>query len=226
MAQRWHDLLFAHWPVPEAELRRLVPASLPIDTFEGQAWVGVVPFRMTGVRAHWTPAVPGLSAFPEINVRTYVILDGKPGVYFFSLDAARWLAVMAARLSYYLPYFHARMRCSPAGHTIDYETHRLGPLATSAEFVGRYWPTGDVFRAERGSLANWLTERYCLYTVDGKGRPIRGDILHAPWPLQPAEAEIERNTMAGPSGIILPNVPPLLHFARRLDVVIWRPRSA
>src|SRR5262245_10075958 len=109
MAMRWHDLLFAHWPVDPAVLRPLIPASLQIDTYDGQAWIGVVPFRMTGVRPRFVPPLPGLSAFAEINVRTYVTIEQKPGVWFFSLDAANRLAVWAARLSYHLPYCFARI---------------------------------------------------------------------------------------------------------------------
>ncbi len=104
MKQAWHDLLFAHWPFEASAVRPLLPASLPLDTFEGRAWIGVVPFRVGGLRVRALPALPFVSAFPELNVRTYVTLDGQPGVFFFSLDAGSRLAVEAARLAYHLPY--------------------------------------------------------------------------------------------------------------------------
>src|ERR1700719_3421285 len=122
MAQSWHDLLFAHWQVDAGELRPHIPPQLAIDTFEGNAWLGVVPFRMSGVRLRWTPALPWLSAFPELNVRTYVTMQDKPGVWFFSLDAANAVAVAAARLSFHLPYFRARITCSACGGWIQYSS--------------------------------------------------------------------------------------------------------
>ncbi|MSP14168.1 MAG: DUF2071 domain-containing protein [Chloroflexi bacterium] len=225
MRQSWHDLLFAHWPVPVEQLRPLVPAQLPLDTYDGSAWVGVVPFRMTGVVPRWTPPVPWLSAFPELNVRTYVNIGDRPGVYFFSLDAGNAVAVSLARLTFQLPYFHARMRLVDAGHAIHYFSRRIHRGAPAAEFVASYRSVGDVFRSIPGTLDHWLTERYCLYTVDSRGHIHRGEIHHPPWPLQPAEADIETNTMAAAHAIRLPDIPPLLHYARRLDVVVWAPEN-
>jgi uncharacterized protein YqjF (DUF2071 family) len=230
MAQSWHDLLFAHWPVAAAALRPLVPAALRLDTFGGQAWVGVIPFHMTGVRPRGVPPLPRLSAFPELNVRTYVALDDKPGVYFFSLDARSALAVSAARLFFRLPYYRARMAVAVTGDLVDYRSRRTHPGAPPAELVARYGPRGLGSRWAPGSLDHWLTERYCLYTTDPAGdpagRPYRAEIHHAPWPLQPAHATFERNDMAAAAGIALPDAPPLLHFARRLDVVVWPLRRA
>lgn len=221
MAQTWHDLLFAHWPVSVELLRPLVPASLEIDTYEGQAWVGVIPFRMTGVRLHGFPPLPGLSAFPELNVRTYVTVAGKPGVFFFSLDAGNRIAVAAARRWYQLPYFHARMTVRLQEGWIHYVSRRVCSGPSPADFIGRYRPTGDVYRAERGLLQHWLTERYRLYTLGKRQQLSQGDIHHLPWPLQTAEAEFETNTMAMAQGIRLPKTAPLLYFARRLEVVVW-----
>jgi hypothetical protein len=221
MAQRWHDLLFAHWPIDVESMRKLVPAGVEIDTFDGQAWVGVIPFRMSGVRLRFTPAVPWLSAFPELNVRTYVTKGGKAGVYFFSLDAGNPVAVAVARRWFYLPYFNAAMRPDEGSAGIQYSSRRTHRNTPGADFIGRYRPAGEVYRAEGGSLDHWLTERYCLYTNDPRGKLYRGEIHHSPWPLQPAEAEIETNTMALARGIALPQVAPVLHFARRLDVVVW-----
>lgn len=223
MAQTWHDLLFAHWPLPAAKLAPLIPSPLALDTYEGQAWLAVVPFRMSGVRPRGVPGMPWLSAFPELNVRTYVTAPGgsKPGVFFFSLEAANPIAVSAARRGFHLPYFRARMRLTDYGDHIAYTSTRTHTGAPPAAFVGRYGPTGGVYATTPGSLEHWLTERYCLYTVTGGGRLHRGDIHHAPWPLQPAQATLATNSMAAAAGIHLPDTPPLLHFARRLDVVVW-----
>src|SRR4051794_32846618 len=229
MAQRWHDLLFAHWPVPMEALRPAIPATLEIDTYEGQAWIGVVPFRMSGVRPRWVPSVPWLSAFPELNVRTYVRdrsptpsgALSKPGVFFFSLDAGNPVAVAIARSVFHLPYFHARMAANRQGDAIHYTSQRLHSEASPAEWHGRYWPTGTVFHAEPGSLAHWLTERYSLYTTDRHARIYRCEIHPPPWPLQPAAAEIARDTMTQPPGIVRPDVPPLLHFSRLQEVIVW-----
>jgi uncharacterized protein YqjF (DUF2071 family) len=218
MAQTWHDLLFAHWPIDAATLRSLVPAELPLDAFEGRCWLGIAPFRMSHIHARGVPPLPGLSRFPELNVRTYVSLDGKPGVYFFSLDAANRIAVWAARTFFRLPYFQAEMTCETRNDEILYHSRRrTGP----AEFRARYRPIRPVELRRRGSLEHWLTERYCLYTVSG-GHVYRAEIHHEPWPLQDAEATIEVNTMAAAAGIQLPHVEPLLQFAGRLEVLIWR----
>jgi uncharacterized protein YqjF (DUF2071 family) len=224
MAQSWHDLLFAHWPVPEAMLRRHIPAQLAIDTFDGRGWLGVVPFRMAGVRLRGTPAVPWLSAFPEVNVRTYVLAGGKPGVWFFSLDAGNAIAVAVARAWFHLPYFRARMSCAMRDGWIEYRSERTHRGAASGVLLGRYRPVGEAFLAQIGSLEHFLTERYCLYTADNEGRVLRGEIHHAPWPLQAAESELTKNTMAEAAGIPLPAAQPLLHFAERQDVVVWRPK--
>jgi len=223
MAQSWHDLLFAHWPIDAAVLRPLIPPQLPVDTFEGQAWVAVVPFRMTGVRLRGTSALPGLSAFPELNVRTYVTLGGQPGVWFFSLDAGNSLAVAVARAWFHLPYFRARMTCEKHQGWIHYQSERTHRGAPPGSLVGRYRPVDEVFYPRPGALEHFLTERYCLYTADAHGRIIRGEIHHPPWALQVAEAEFTENTMAEAAGIVLPARKPLLHFSLRQDVVVWRP---
>jgi len=224
MAQTWHDLLFAHWPVPAATLRAHIPAQLEIDTFEGQAWLGVVPFRMSGVRMRGTPALPWISKFPELNVRTYVTVGGKPGVWFFSLDAGNPLAVAIARAWFHLPYFRARMFCEERNGWIHYHSERTHHGAPSGSLEARYRPVGELFLAKPGALEYFLTERYCLYTVGARGRVIRGEIHHLPWPLQLAEASFTRNTMAEASGFTFPAQIPLLHFAKRQDVVVWQPQ--
>jgi hypothetical protein len=222
MKQTWHDLLFAHWPLPPDLVRPLIPTELPLDTFDGRAWVGVIPFWMSGVRGRRRPPLPGLSRFPELNVRTYVNYGGKPGVYFFSLDATNRPAVWAARKFFYLPYFAASMRSHEESGVIHYTSRRKG---MSAEFRGSYQPVAPVRQSDKNSLEYFLTERYCLYTTHA-GEVYRCDIHHLPWPLQNAQAKLELNTMAAAAGIHLPTTAPLLHFARRLDVLIWPLRRA
>lgn len=223
MAMAWEDLLFAHWPVAPEVLRPQLPRGLELDVRDGQAWLGVVPFRMAGTRLRGLPTVPGTADFPEVNVRTYVTAGGKPGVWFFSLDAASRVAVRTARAFFHLPYFDARMSARAAdGGTIRYESARTHRGAAAAEFRATFQPIGEVSPARPGSIEHWLTERYCLYSADRRGRVWRGDIHHAPWPLQPASAAIEVNTMAATLGLPLADPPALLHFARRLDVVAWR----
>ena len=225
MTQRWQELLFAHWPMSRDVLAALIPPALEVDTFDGQGWLGVVPFRMSNVRPRLLPAVPWLSAFPELNVRTYVRLRDrgieKHGVYFFSLDAANPVAVEIARRTFWLPYFRAQMRLYDDGCTVHYASRRTHAGAAPAALVAGYAPAGAVYRTRPGDLDHWLTERYCLYTVDGRGHPYIGEIHHAPWSLQPARAEFLVNTMAGTAAMRLPATPPLLHFVRRLDVVVW-----
>jgi uncharacterized protein YqjF (DUF2071 family) len=220
MGQTWLDLLFAHWSLPPTALEPLVPRPLTLDTYDGRAWIGVTPFVLSGLRLAPTPPVPYFSTFPEVNVRTYASLGGKPGIYFFSLDAASRVAVTAARRFYRLPYFVAEMAATPSDDGMAYRSKRVDDRGHEAELVIGYRPTGPVIAAEPGSLEHFLTERYCLYSIDERGEPLRAEIHHPPWPLQPADAEIDVNTMA-PPGIRLPDVPPLLHFAARQDVLIW-----
>src|SRR5690349_6818644 len=156
--QSWRDLLFAHWPVPAETLRPLVPRGVEVQEFDGTSWIGVVPFRMTGVMRRPLPDVPGVSAFPELNVRLYVTRDGKPGVWFLSLDATNPLAVWAARRFFFLPYHRARMSLTRLGGAIQYRSSRPG-----AELKASYQPISEPYLAAPGSLEHWLTERYCLY---------------------------------------------------------------
>jgi uncharacterized protein YqjF (DUF2071 family) len=206
-----------HWPVPAFTLRALVPEQLELEEFDGTAWLGLVPFRMTGVMRRPWPDLPWVSAFPELNVRTYVTLNGKPGVWFLSLDAANRLAVWAARRFFHLPYYLADMSLTEDDGGIRYRSARSG-----AELAATYRPTSDPYLARAGSLEHWLTERYCLYAKAPDGSIFRNDVHHQPWPLQSAVASIERNTLFDAHGISIREPPSLLHFARRLDVVVWK----
>lgn len=224
MAQNWHDLLFAHWPVAAEVLRPLIPRSLKLDGFEGQSWIGVVPFRMAGVRLRGMPAVPWLSAFPELNVRTYVAADGKPGVWFFSLDAANRIAVEIARAWFHLPYFRARMAMRREADEIFYASQRTDQQGRDENFEARYAASGEPFQARPGTLEHFLTERYCLYAQRPDGRMLRSEIHHAPWELQMARADIARNTMADNLNMRLAGEP-LLHFSKLQKVVVWAPEQ-
>jgi uncharacterized protein YqjF (DUF2071 family) len=214
MGQTWDDLLFAHWPVEAAQVRDLVPDGLDVDVRDGSAWLGITPFEITGLRARGTFPLPLVSSFRELNVRTYVTRDGKPGIWFFSLDASSQLAVEAARRLYRLPYFPARITLERRGGRIAFECARDEGRAFSAT----YRAAGTVTPAQPGTLAHFLTERYCLYAA-GDGDLYRAEIHHRPWPLRPAQASIDLNSMA-PDGIELGG-DPRFHFSARQDVVIW-----
>lgn len=220
---RWLDLLFAHWPVDPSAFAAILPPGLELDTYDDEAWLGIVPFTMADVAPRGVPAIPGVSTFPEINVRTYVRHRGRPGVLFLSLDAASRGTVEGGRRVFHLPYFRAEMASARSGDTVAYRsrrTDRRGPLAS---FTARYRATGPAATAEPGSLADWLTRRMCLFAPDRHGRMVRTDIDHADWPLRPAEAEIDENTMAAAHGLVLPDRAPLLMAVDRLDVRGWPP---
>lgn len=223
MVMRWHELLFMHWPVDFAQLRPFVPPSLEIEKYDGSAWLGVVPFRMSGTRPRFLPAVPGLSDFPELNVRTYVTANGKPGVWFFSLDAANRIAVEVARRTYHLNYCHARMRCERTEDRVSYQSDRIHRGMPPATFEAEYCPTGEARRSTPGSLEFFLTERYCLYAARPTGPTYRGEITHSPWELRPAEADVRANTMSRQLGFELPDVQPLLHYGGSQHVLAWKP---
>jgi uncharacterized protein YqjF (DUF2071 family) len=221
MQMRWRELLFAHWVVDPSMLRPLIPAGIQLDLFEERCYVGAVPFLMERVTPRLVPPLPGLQAFPELNLRTYVTLGGKPGVWFFSLDAGQKLAVRVARRLFHLPYFDARFEIAVAGSRVDYSALRTHRAAAPAEFNATYEAVGPVYRSAAGSLDAWLTERYCLYSADALGRIYRGEIDHQPWPLQRAQATVHTNTLGDWLGIELKHPPAALHFAKLLDVHAW-----
>lgn len=219
MQQTWNDLLFAHYPIKIEKLRSLVPDSLTIDTFDGVGWVGIVPFHITKSRVKGVPPIPGMAAFPELNVRTYVSLDGKPGVYFLSMDATNLLAVAGARTLYHLPYVVADMNVSYSNGFINYDSKRLDE--SGAVLNCRYRPISEAYYGQKGTFDEWMAERYCLYTVNGSGNLKRCDILHQPWQLQKAEAEFYMNTMLSNQSIFVENPEPILHFSKEKKVRMW-----
>lgn len=224
--QSWCDLLFAHWRVPVEQLRPYIPEPLEIDTYEDEAYVAIVPFRMHDVALRPFPPVPGTASFPEINVRTYVRYGAKPGVWFLSLDASNPLAVWAARTFFHLPYFGAHMQMKVTSESnVSFETARKWsrhhPQGTpGCEFAGSYRPTSAPRKAQPGSLEHFLTERYCLYAAPTGGGLHCLDVHHIPWPLCDAEANIQTDTMLAPWAIS-PYGEPIFHFAKRVDVVTW-----
>jgi uncharacterized protein YqjF (DUF2071 family) len=222
MAQTWHNLLFAHWPIAIDGLRPLVPTNLEIDTYAGQAWVGIVAFRLSGIRLRGFPEVGWVSHFPEINVRTYVTLNGQPGVLFLSLDADNRAAIALAKPWFRLAYQAARIDHQPtADGGFAFAAQRIERGAPPSAFTATYRPTASAFTAAPGSLAQWLTERYCYYSAGPRGQMYRCDIYHPVWPLQPAAAEITQNTMALAHGLHLPDTAPLLHYAHQMQAAIW-----
>lgn len=222
MLQVWEDLLFAHWPTPADALRAHIPAGLDLDTYDGRAWIGVIPFHISYLRVRGCPRIPFVSRFHELNVRTYVVRDGKPGVWFFSLDAASTLAVWGARAGYHLPYYRAQFGVQISEKEIDYSSRRIGNSASAPRLHCRYAPQRSPGSVD-DPLARRLTERYCLYAADGHGRLYRAEIHHAPWPLRPARVAFQVNTMLSGQRLPQPAGEPLVHFADRLEVAIWAP---
>jgi uncharacterized protein YqjF (DUF2071 family) len=221
MQQRWHDLLFAHWPVSVDAVRPLVPAPLAIDTHGGTAWIGVIPFHMTDVRVRVAPPVPTANAFAELNVRTYVTHGGRRGVWFFSLDAASTLAVIGARVGARLPYYRATIDCSRDDRGISFRSERWN-ADPPAVFEARYRPEDGETIPDPNSLSYFLTERYCLFSGDAD-ELWRVDIHHPRWRLHAAQADILCNTMIEAAGLDTPDIGPKLHYSAFQDVRFWLP---
>ncbi|GAA5494270.1 hypothetical protein Rhal01_00430 [Rubritalea halochordaticola] len=217
--QYWLDLAFFHWPVRKAQIQATLPDGLEVDTYDGDAWISVVPFRMEGVMMRGLPSIPGISNFPELNLRTYVKRDDKPGVWFYSLDADQSLAVWAARKFFHLPYFKANMSSvANADGSIRYRSCRE---CSGASFEGVYQPVGETYKAERGSLEEWLCERYCLYACSKSGKLYRGEVHHRQWPLQKVQYQIHKNGIGEAFGFDLSDAPYCAQFAKKLEVAVW-----
>ncbi len=222
MTQRWNDLLFLHYAVSPGLLRPLIPDVLELDTYQGSAWVSITPFWISHLRPPGVPSLPWISHLSEINVRSYVTYEGRPGVYFFSLDASNLSAVWGARVFYRLPYWQASMKVEGRGEAmLRYRSQRAhGPKP--AELRLSYGPVSRAFRTHSGSLPHFLSERYCLYSYNRK-RLYRGEIHHLPWELQEATVELELNTMAQTAGLHLPSEADVAYFSRELKVLFWPP---
>jgi len=205
MRHTWDDLLFLHWAIPLESIRPLIPEPIAIDTFDGKAWIGLVPFRISYLRLRGLPRIPP-SSFMELNVRIYVVRDGRPGVWFLSLDASSRLAVCFARAWYRLPYFPAHMSMTHDGDTIHFTSKRK--RAMGGAFSCSYRPNGESIRPADWPLIRWLT----------------AEIHHIPWTLQNAEITLDTNDMLSPLGLPNPEGPPLAHFSKRLEAIVWAPR--
>jgi uncharacterized protein YqjF (DUF2071 family) len=223
MTQTWHNLLFAHVPIAPESLLPLVPRGVELDTFEGQAWLGVIAFRLSRIRLRGLPEIGLVSHFNEVNLRTYVTHEGNPGVLFLSMDANNRPAIALARPLFHLPYTPAIIALERTGGGFSFDCERTGGTGKGAQFKATYRPEGEAFRARRGSLEYWLTERYCYYGAS-RGRTYRCDISHPAWPLQRACASIERNTLAQALGLPAEEVSPVLHYAHKMTAHIWPPR--
>ena len=225
--QNWHHLLFLHWEVPPGELQALLPSRLTVDTYEGKAYVGLVPFTLSGVRAVLTPPLPWISSFHEVNVRTYVHLNGRdPGVWFFSLDASSSLAVAAARAAYKLPYFDAEIAFSATAEALpeirfqSRRTDERGALPANTRL--RYRPVeGPVAPAAPGTLDHFLCERYILYAEDEFRNLHRARVHHQPYPLQKDEVPELDDTLVWAAGIKKPENVAARHYAREVNVRVY-----
>ena len=226
MTQRWNDLLFAHWPVAASSIDPLLPEGLQADTFQGSAWLGVVPFWLDRIKVRGVPSIPGMGGFPDLNVRTYVRDEqtATPGVYFFSLDASNLVAVAMARMFFHLPYYWAEMRLDQKSER-EYSFYSRRRFSSQpAVFKARYrgmGPTRNLAEGRSGTLEYFLMERSCLFTCNKAGQTERAHLHILPWPLEEADAEIERNDLAAVIGIELPDLEPVLHYSRRLAMYVW-----
>jgi len=225
MRPNWRELLFLHWEFEPETVQALLPDGLTVDSFEGRAYVGLVPFQMEQVRPNWVPNLGRFGrfydTFAELNVRTYVVRDGVPGVWFFSLDAASALATIAARLWFRLPYFKARMGSHTADDgTIRYWSKRLWPAPLPAICSATYRPQGEVFRAEPDTLEDFLVERYILYSQRG-GQLYRGRVHHTPYPLQHAELSNLRESCMTAAGFVRTDEAPHILYSAGVDVEVW-----
>jgi uncharacterized protein YqjF (DUF2071 family) len=233
LSQSWNDLLLAHFAMEPAVLRKLVPEELTLELYDGVAWLTISPFCASHVRPSGIPPMPALSYFSQINVRTYVTMGGKPGIYYFSVDAASLSAVWFARMFFRMQYWHSSIQVSGAtiqarkgpDPTIHFRAKRLhGPETRrgAAKLDVAYAPEGEVERARKGSLDAFLTERYCVYSWHGR-KYYRTEVHHQPLGLQRVRAEFMENSIAEPLGIELAGGPELCHFSRSLKMLVWAP---
>jgi hypothetical protein len=218
--QRWEDLLFCSWPLSVDAIRSLVPEALEIDTFDGTAWVSVVPMWMEDAHFYRLPPLPFISTFPEVNLRTYVTADGIPGVWFLSLDTESRINVAIARYGFQLPYFFARCAMQRGGDVFRFHSVRPGG---EAELDVEYRAEGDRFEPREGTLEHFLTERYSMYCTMRSGKLFRGDIQHTPWELRRATMDLRVNDLPGAMGVKLGGEDPVVFYSPATDVVLWKP---
>jgi uncharacterized protein len=220
-SQVWQDVFFAHWQVSKQVLRRHVPAGLELDLTAGTAWVSAVAFRMCRARPRFLPAVGLVSDFFELNLRTYVQFAGRPGIYFLSMDAGKTLSVIVSRLLSPLPYQKARMAFESREGNYRFESVRPRRDGRPIAFSAAWSPGPELRPAPASSLDAWLTERYCLYAVAGRGRLVRALVDHQPWRLQRPRASIAVNSLGEPFGLELSRPPDAVHFSPGLEAKAW-----
>jgi hypothetical protein len=219
MYHQWNQITFFHWRYSPEVVQASLPAGLTADTRDGAAWIGLTPFRMAGVRPPGLPAVPWLSEFGEVNVRTYVRdTKGWPGIWFFSLDAARLPAVLGARAGYRLPYFWSGVSVRAAGSRISYRCRRHTSDARCEAEVELGTPLAG---AGRDELAEFLTARYRLFTVIG-GRLAAAEAEHSPWPLRHARVLNLKQNLLTSAGLPAAAGDPLVHASPGVTVRIGR----
>ena len=217
----WRHLLFENWPVDPEVMEAHLPAGLEPDTYDGAAWLSVVPFTNVAVRPKGLPRRVGIR-LPELNLRTYVTRDGVPSVYFFSLDAQGVVSVLGARLFQHLPYYYARISLAIADGRVDFRSRRLHPGDRPAHYEARYWPTGEPFAAPTDPFGEFLVERYRFYTQAPDGSIRYSDVDHEPWTLYPAAADVETNTLLEANGFAEPDAEPVYYYSPGVDVVASR----
>lgn len=221
MRQSWRNLLFLHWPVPLEKLRPHIPSSLQIDTFHGSAWLGLILFVIEGIYPLGISKFSLTPKFPEINVRTYVKYNEKPGIYFMSIDVENWASLKIAKNWYHLPYHSAKISFGKQGQTFYCHSIRKENGNTPVSFKGQYGPISEVYYPKEGTLDHWFTERYCLYSSNNGVNIYCGEIHHRPWPLQKAEIEVDKNTLFTSYQFDLSEIKPLAHFSTGVDSLMW-----
>ena len=221
MRQTWKNVFFAHWPILPERLRSSIPSSLDIDTYQQMAWLGVVIFEIEGIYFRGLSPISVVFRFPEVNLRTYVQHKGKPGVFFLSLDVGNWASLAISKRWYHLPYCKAKISYRKEGNTFHCQSVRNGNSNNPITFKGSFTTDLRSYFPEEGTIDHWLTERYCLYSLDRKGNIYCGDIHHKPWSLQKAQAVLSNNTLPAPFGIDISEDEPILHFSKGLDALFW-----
>ncbi|MFC4448970.1 YqjF family protein [Halorussus aquaticus] len=225
----WRDVLFANWAADPSVVAPHVPDSVSLDTYDGRAWLSVVAFVNVDVRPRWLPAGTGIR-IPEVNLRTYVTREGRPGVYFFNLDVSDPFTVLGARLTHLLPYYFASISVESRDDRVRFESRRRHPGARPARFDATYGPEGERFEAERGSLAEFLTERDRYYTESPRGRLRYADVHHAKWPLYDADATVEENSLFRANAFETPDADPICYYSPAVRVLAspsrrWTPSA-
>ncbi len=223
MHQTWEKLLFLHWPVSPSTLRPFIPKPLEIDTYGGEAWIGITPFTVSNLKLTGLPLIPGTHSFHELNVRTYVFLDGIPGVWFFTLEASKLIPTLAARTFFALNYRKANIRFRRGSDILSFKSERVDNETVDANFEAKWRPRGKLPSPAVDSLEFFLVERYCLFAAE-ENRIFSSQIYHSPWALRSAELLTFETTLFESLGLSAPSMLPLTHYADKQEVDIWAPQ--